>query len=130
MSITSFVKDDKRDKIPAVTHVDGTSRLQTVTEDSEPLYFALIRAFFRLTGVPMVLNTSFNTIKSEPITESPSDGIRSFLSARGAIETLFMESKWIISRKPFPSLDRCSDEELSAVYPRMAVSRRARREEK
>ena len=47
---------ERRAEIPAVTHVDGTGRLQTVDRTSNPLYYALIEAFFRLTGVPMVLN--------------------------------------------------------------------------
>ncbi|KAJ1469643.1 Carbamoyltransferase-domain-containing protein, partial [Baffinella frigidus] len=88
MSLTADVIPAKRRDIPAVTHVDGTSRLQTVEESAEPLYFRLISAFFKLTGIPMVLNTSFNTLPKEPITESPSDGIRSFLYAKGAIHTL------------------------------------------
>ena len=63
-------------------------RAQTVEERAEPLYYRLIQAFFRLTGVPMVLNTSFNTLPKEPITETPSDAIRSFLHVQGAIHTL------------------------------------------
>ena len=101
MSLTVDVKAGQRDKIPAVTHVDGTSRLQSVTANDEPLYRRLIAAFFKLTGVPMVLNTSFNTIKSEPITESPADGVRSFLHARGAIAQLVMGTH-VIRRRPCP----------------------------
>jgi len=101
MSLTVKVKEGLWDKIPAVTHVDGTSRLQSVKEEQEPLYYRLIRAFFKLTGVPMVLNTSFNTIKSEPITESPSDGVRSFLHARGSIAKLVM-GKYVLQRRACP----------------------------
>lgn len=54
MSLTADVIPAKRRDIPAVTHVDGTSRLQTVEESAEPLYFRLISAFFKLTGIPMV----------------------------------------------------------------------------
>ena len=61
MSLTAIVKPQKRARIPAVTHVDGSSRLQTVTPQDEPLYHRLITKFYELTGVPMVLNTSFNT---------------------------------------------------------------------
>ena len=90
MGITAPVKESKRDMIPAVTHVDGSSRLQTVTSDANPSYHPLISAFFKATGVPMVLNTSFNTLKSEPITETPRNAVRSFLSSMGTIEMLVM----------------------------------------
>lgn len=98
MSLTAIVKQEKRSKIPAVTHVDGSSRLQTVTPESEPLYHKLISRFHELTGVPMILNTSFNTIPSEPIVETPRDAIRSFLSSMGSIEMLIM-GDWLIKRK-------------------------------
>lgn len=98
MSITAQVKDAKRDMIPAVTHVDGSSRLQTVTKSAEPYYHRLISAFFKATGVPMVLNTSFNTLKSEPIVETPRNAIRSFLSSMGTIEMLVM-GDYVIKRK-------------------------------
>jgi predicted NodU family carbamoyl transferase len=98
MSLTAMVKEDKRDQIPAVTHVDGSSRLQTVTPESEPLYHKLISRFYELTGVPMVLNTSFNTIPSEPIVETPQNAIRSFLCSMGSIDTLVM-GDYIIKRK-------------------------------
>jgi len=98
MSITANVKESKRGQIPAVTHVDGSSRLQTVTAKAEPLYHRLISAFFDLTGVPMVLNTSFNTLKGEPIVETPSNAIRSFLSSMGSIEMLVMD-EYVIRRR-------------------------------
>jgi len=66
-----------RDLVPAVIHVDGTSRIQTVRRETNPRYHRLISAFFRLTGVPMVLNTSFND--SEPIVCTPADAIDTFL---------------------------------------------------
>lgn len=100
MSLTAMVKEDKRSQIPAVTHVDGSSRLQTVTRESEPLYHKLISRFFELTGVPMVLNTSFNTIPSEPIVETPKDAIRSFLCSMGSIEYLVMGDYVIKRKKP------------------------------
>jgi carbamoyltransferase len=98
MSVTAIVKGEKREKIPAVTHVDGSSRLQTVTPEDEPLYHALITKFLELTGVPMVLNTSFNTLPGEPIVESPEDAIRSFLCSMGSIEMLIM-GDYVIKRK-------------------------------
>lgn len=98
MSMTAMVKDSKRDLIPAVTHVDGSSRLQTVTKDAEPSYHGFISTFFERTGIPMVLNTSFNTLPSEPIVETPSDAIRSFLCSMGTIEMLVM-GDYVIKRK-------------------------------
>jgi carbamoyltransferase len=64
--------------LPAVTHVDGTARVQTV-DDQEPFLRALLMAFYRLTGIPVLLNTSFN-LAGEPIVETPEDAIRAFLS--------------------------------------------------
>ena len=68
MLMVSPVK--KPDKIPAVTHVDGTGRLQTVSKYSNPLYYKLINEFYKLTGVPVVINTSMN-VKGEPIVNTP-----------------------------------------------------------
>jgi predicted NodU family carbamoyl transferase len=98
MSLTAMVHKDKRSKIPAVTHTDGSSRLQTVTPEAEPLYHKLITKFYELTGVPLVLNTSFNTLPGEPIVESPKDAIRSFLCSMGSIEMVVM-GDYVIKRK-------------------------------
>lgn len=67
-----------RDGVPAITHQDKTARIQTVTPEDDPAYHAVISAFFERTGVPMVLNTSFN-IGGEPIVETPEQAIASFL---------------------------------------------------
>jgi hypothetical protein len=72
-----------------------------VREDDDPWYYRLIHAFGILTGVPMVLNTSFNTLRGEPIVESPVDAVRSFLATNGGIELLTMGS-FLIRRRPFP----------------------------
>ncbi len=66
-------KIKKPDKIPAVTHVDGTGRLQTVSKDANPLYYDLIEEFHKLTGVPVIINTSMN-VKGEPIVNTPEQG--------------------------------------------------------
>ena len=71
------VRPDKRDVIPAVTHVDGSGRLQTVSRDTNPRYWALIQAFGRQTGVPILLNTSFN--ENEPIVLTPNEALDCFL---------------------------------------------------
>jgi carbamoyltransferase len=65
--------------IPAVTHVDGSARLQTVRRESHPRYYDVIKSLGDKTGVPVVLNTSFN-IQGEPVVESPQDAIRCFFS--------------------------------------------------
>jgi carbamoyltransferase len=71
------VRPDKRDVIPAVTHVDGSGRLQSVSQASNARYWALIRAFQAETGVPVLLNTSFN--ENEPIVEKPEQALDCFL---------------------------------------------------
>ena len=76
MTLAYPVRPEKRDKIPAPTHVDGTGRLQTVTREANPLYHALISAFRDLTGVPVVLNTSFND--NEPIVCRPEEALDCF----------------------------------------------------
>ena len=74
------IRSERREQIPAVTHVDGTGRLQTVDRASSPLYYSLIEAFFRLTGVPMVLNTSFN--ENEPVVCRPEEALDCFLRTK------------------------------------------------
>ena len=74
------VKPDKRSVIPAVTHVDGTGRLQTVRKEDNPLYWQLIKEFENLTGVPVVLNTSFN--ENEPIVCIPKEAVDCFLRTK------------------------------------------------
>jgi carbamoyltransferase len=79
MTMTFTVREDKRSVIPAVTHVDGTCRAQTVTETANPKYYRLIKRFGELTGVPVVLNTSLN-VKGDPIAMKPEDAIATFFS--------------------------------------------------
>ena len=74
------IRPEKRPQVPAVTHVDGTGRLQTVSERANPRYWKLIRAFEEETGVPMVLNTSFN--ENEPIVNAPGEALDCFLRTR------------------------------------------------
>lgn len=74
------IREDKRKMVPAVAHVDGSGRLQTVTEEQNPLYYRLIRAFESLTAVPMVLNTSFN--ESEPVVCKPIEALNCFLRTK------------------------------------------------
>jgi carbamoyltransferase len=76
MTLAYSVRPEKRAKIPAPTHVDGTGRLQTVTRQANPRYWSLIKAFEQLTGVPVVLNTSFND--NEPIVCRPEEALDCF----------------------------------------------------
>ncbi len=71
------VRSDKADRIPAVRHVDGTARIQTVNKEQQPAYYDLLKAFERLTGVPVLVNTSFNT-RGEPIVCTPRDAVECF----------------------------------------------------
>jgi carbamoyltransferase len=70
------IKPEWRDRLPAVTHVDGTGRLQTVDSQSNPLYHNLISAFYKKTGIGMVLNTSFN--ENEPVVDTPQQAVDCF----------------------------------------------------
>ena len=79
MLFTLPVRAEQRPLIPAVTHVDGTARIQSVSRQANPLFWELIWKFKQLTGIPLVLNTSFN-VRNEPIICSPEDAIRCFLS--------------------------------------------------
>ena len=80
MLMTFSVKPEQRDKIPAVVHVDGTSRIHAVHRDASPRYWELISEFNKLTGIPMVLNTSLNI--QEPIVCTPEDAIKTFLRSK------------------------------------------------
>ena len=77
MLMTCQVKHSKRGQVPAITHVDGTARQQTVSKSTNPKYWNLIHAFERKTGVPVVLNTSFN--ENEPVVNTPAEGVACFL---------------------------------------------------
>jgi carbamoyltransferase len=74
------IKTEKRESIPAVTHADGTGRLQTVDRDVSPLYWNLLRRFGELTGVPILINTSFN--ENEPIVYTPQQAVDCFLRTK------------------------------------------------
>lgn len=88
------IRKDKRTQIPAVAHVDGSGRLQTVHRDSNSRYYGVIDSFYQLTGVPMVLNTSFN--ENEPVVCRPQEALDCFLRTKMDILIL---GNWLISRK-------------------------------
>lgn len=78
MSYAFPVRSKMQRFVPAITHIDGTARLQTVSEYSDPKYYKLIKEFHKLTGIPCVLNTSFN-LNDEPIVETPINAINTFI---------------------------------------------------
>jgi carbamoyltransferase len=87
------VKESHRAKIPAVTHVDGTGRLQTVSAATNPRYHALISEFDRQTGIPLVLNTSFN--EHEPIVANPTEALNCYLKTSMDVLAL---GNWVLTR--------------------------------
>lgn len=89
MIVSCNVKEDKRKEIPAVVHVDGTVRPQIVTKETNPLFYQLLKEFGHLTGVEVLLNTSFN-IKEEPMVCTPSDALKCFIDT--GIDYLVLKS--------------------------------------
>jgi carbamoyltransferase len=90
------VRQPQRSRIPATTHIDGTARVQTVSKKTNPLFWELIAEFKKLTGVPVILNTSFN-VRNEPIVCTPRDAIRCFLSTE--IDCLAMGKFFVEKRE-------------------------------
>ena len=100
MLFTAHVKEEKKSVILAVTHVDGTSRHQTVNKEQNPLYYDLLNEFYKLTGVPVFLNTSFN-LRSEPIVLSPADAYLCFM--RSGLDHLVL-GNYLLDKKDQPPL--------------------------
>lgn len=96
MLFVPLVKEDKINKIPAVTHVDGTGRLQTVTREFNGKFYDIIKSFYEKTGVPVLLNTSFN-VAGEPIVETPEEAIKCFLGTD--IDALLIEDYLLVKNK-------------------------------
>lgn len=94
MSQVFAIKHENRNKIPAVTHVDGTGRLQTVKEADNSRYFRLIKAFWKQTEIPMIVNTSFN--ENEPIVNKPEEALDCFLRTKMDVLVL---GNWVVQRK-------------------------------
>ena len=86
------IREEQRNKIPAVTHVDGSGRLQTVTQESNQPYYALIKRFYEKTNVPMLLNTSFN--ENEPVVCQPEEALACFL--RTNMDVLVLGSHMVV----------------------------------
>jgi carbamoyltransferase len=115
MNLAYSVRPEKRAAIPAPTHVDGTGRLQTVSRRTNPRYWALIKEFEKLTGVPVLLNTSFN--ENEPIVLKPQEAIACFLRTRMDVLVL---GNYMVEKAPPAS----APEEHSAEMGQRAASSR------
>ena len=98
--------------VPAVTHVDGSARVQTVTAGRSPLYHALLQAFYARTGCPALVNTSFN-VRGEPIVGTPADAVRSFLATH--LDALVL-GPFVVEKADIPGHVPLSDEEIIAEY--------------
>jgi carbamoyltransferase len=94
------VPESVRDLVPAIVHVDGTARVQTVAREENEGYWRLIEAFHQLTGVPLVLNTSFN-IAGKPIVETPRDAVACF---EGTEIDVLLLGDWVLSKRPIEEL--------------------------
>ncbi len=106
------IRPEKQAEIPAVTHVDGSGRLQSVSRQTNPRYYALIRRFFEKTGVPMLLNTSLN--ENEPIVRTPAEAISCFL--RTDMDALVVGPCVIDRHAPdFPEEKRKREEPFAAA---------------
>ena len=94
MLLVGPVVAEKKKLVPSIVHVDGTCRVQSVTREQNARYYDLLKAFQELTGVPLILNTSFN-LGGEPIVESPADALKTFLATE--IDYLILHD-YIISK--------------------------------
>jgi carbamoyltransferase len=100
MLLTRYVCPEWRDRIPAVVHVDGTARVQTVRQEHNPRLYRLLKEFESITRVPVLLNTSFN-IKGEPIVETPEDAVKCFL---GTGMDFLVLNDTLLAKKPLHRL--------------------------
>ena len=91
-------KEDKKKLVPGVVHVDGTGRLQTISREENPLYYGVIKEFEKLSGVPILINTSFN-IRGEPIVCTPEDAYKCMMGT--GIDYLVLD-KFLIKREDNP----------------------------
>jgi len=97
MLLIAKVKEDKRKIVPSITHVDNTARVQTVTREDNGRFYDLIEEFHKITGIPVILNTSFN-IAGEPIVETPADALKCFMSTE--MDYLIIEDYFIEASGP------------------------------
>gem|GEM_PF-4741842 len=98
MLMVGDVRDSKKLIIPAVTHIDGTARVQIVFKQDNPLFYSLIEETYQITQIPLLLNTSFNSA-GEPIVETPEEAIKMFLSSE--LDFLVLKNTLIKKKKVF-----------------------------
>lgn len=123
MTLAPRVRPESRNRIPAAVHVDGTGRIQTVARESNPRYYGLIEAFGRLTGIPVLLNTSFN--RSEPIVASPRDAIDCYL--KSGMDVLVLGDFYVSDRTPGPAgfaAERAAAAPVREAVPEVALTAR------
>jgi carbamoyltransferase len=101
------VRPEWRERLPAITHVDGTGRLQSIERDTNPLYYDLIECFGRMSGIPILLNTSFN--ENEPIVDTPEQAIACFL--RTGLDALCLGRYLLVKREHEAKLAAVCDSE-------------------
>jgi carbamoyltransferase len=118
MILVYDVLPEKRHLVPAITHVDGTGRVQTVSKTHNPKYYRLIEAFEMLTGVPLVLNTSFN-IRGEPIVLSSSQAIEGFLNT--GMDALFL-GDFVLTKQTESAARDMNPDEIVAAQARAAAA--------
>jgi len=118
MILVYDVLPDQRHLVPAITHVDGTGRVQTVSRKHNPKYHRLIEEFERLTGVPMVLNTSFN-IRGQPIVHRPEQAIECFLTT--GMDALFLED-FVLVKRSKSAASGFTDDELQQRHAAAAAA--------
>ncbi|HEX5734978.1 MAG TPA: carbamoyltransferase [Blastocatellia bacterium] len=104
MLLVGQVREDKR-VIPSVTHVDGSARIQTVSRETNPIFYDLIAEFYKLTGVPVIINTSFN-VRGEPIVCTPEDAFRCFM--RTNMDFLVMD-QFILDKREMKPMEGDTD---------------------
>lgn len=112
MLLVASTRPDKREAIPAVTHVDGSARIQTINRSQNQRYYDLIKAFERQTSCPVIINTSFN-VRGEPIVESPKDALNCFLHTH--IDYLVM-GNFLLSKEKLSGGSSVSQEEYLAKF--------------
>jgi carbamoyltransferase len=113
MLLAKRVRPEMAERVPAIVHVDGTARVQTVREEDNPRFHALLAAFFERTGVPVLLNTSFN-VRGEPIVEVPFDAMDCFLGS--GLDVLVLHD-WYVTKGLF-------ERPLRSVLKAIATARR------
>ena len=112
MTITTGVKDKALKDIPAAVHIDNTARFQSITKEQNPVVYEMLKAHEAITGVPCVINTSFN-MHEEPIVECPNDAVDAF--KRGNLDMLVMDNFVLENKNCEDTINRVSAEELNVI---------------